>query len=67
MLFWKSITVLITAFYKRTIAAISDLHDPDLEQLREKKRNHIFICFLHFICFDIQDLALGILKMLIPL
>ena len=33
-----------------------------------KDKNYVFTCSsLHFICSDVPDLALGILKMLVPL
>ena len=42
------------------------LHDGDLEQSLTKEKQWIFICYSSlFLCSRIQDLALGILKMLI--
>ena len=47
---------------------MSDLQDADLEQsLKKEKKSYILCSFVHFLCSSIPNLALGILKMLIPL
>ena len=43
------------------------LHDAASELILMEDKNDMLIrSSLHFICFDIRDLAIGILKMLIP-